>query len=230
MVFLKEKEFMTNEPAFWDDKLKDEPICSAFVEKFDKIYLELSTFVNTFAHWECPYPRFKVEDPKTNKKVPLYNNNWNLIPISLIDEENSIGSEFIRFKEEQQRQLGVNLEQLIKKYRKRVLPTTHSIIWEPERDKILANAFISKILPGTIINPHKGYCEDYMRVHLGLITDEGASITVGEETRTWQDGELLAFKDGGPYYHSVKHEGKNERYILSFDLKIEYLKQYVKEL
>ena len=53
---------------------------------------------------------------------------------------------------------------------------------------------------------------------------------MGPVTRTWQTGQFLAFKDGGPHLHSVVHEGQHERIILSYDLSLNYLKQFIPAL
>jgi aspartyl/asparaginyl beta-hydroxylase (cupin superfamily) len=66
-----------------------------------------------------------------------------------------------------------------------------------------------------------------MRIHLGLVCDPECKITVGDETMTWEEGKILAFKDGGPHYHQVKHNGNKDRYILSIDLKLDYLENYL---
>jgi aspartyl/asparaginyl beta-hydroxylase (cupin superfamily) len=66
-----------------------------------------------------------------------------------------------------------------------------------------------------------------MRIHMGLICDPECKITVDAETKTWTEGKILAFKDGGPYYHSVVHNGTKDRYIFSFDLSLEYLSPYI---
>jgi carbamoyl-phosphate synthase small subunit len=65
---------------------------------------------------------------------------------------------------------------------------------------------------------------------LRLLADAGCRITVGPETRTWKTGQLLAFKDGGPHLHSVMHEGEHERIVMSYDLSLRYLGQFIPEL
>ena len=82
----------------------------------------------------------------------------------------------------------------------------------------------------SIGRPHRGWTPDYLRIHLCLVDDPGCRITVGSETRTWKTGQFLAFKDGGPHLHSVVHEGKHERIVLSYDLNLQYLGQFIPEL
>jgi hypothetical protein len=62
------------------------------------------------------------------------------------------------------------------------------------------------------------------------VDDSGCSIKVGQETRHWQAGQLLAFKDGGPYSHSVRHEGSRDRIILSVDLRLSGLVGFCLEI
>lgn len=211
------------EPEFWDSYLYDEPICKQLVANWEPIRDEILRMKDKFPQFFGPYPKFKITDLETQKKVKMYENNWTVSPISKYDENyNEV--------ESVKKHAGDNLEHLIQKYRKRVLPTIHKIISEVEENEILSNVFVSVLQPGVIIRPHQGYSKEYMRIHLGLICDPGCEITVGETTRTWEEGKLIAFKDGGPYYHSVVHNGTDDRYILSIDLKLTYLKQYIEIL
>jgi aspartyl/asparaginyl beta-hydroxylase (cupin superfamily) len=63
-----------------------------------------------------------------------------------------------------------------------------------------------------------------MRIHLGLVCDPECVITVGDQSRVWREGEIIAFKDGGPYLHSVAHNGTADRWVLVFDLTLDYLR------
>jgi aspartyl/asparaginyl beta-hydroxylase (cupin superfamily) len=85
-------------------------------------------------------------------------------------------------------------------------------------------------LPGSYIKPHHGWSFTYLRIQLGLRCDPGCRITVGNETQAWIEGKLVAFKDGGKYPHSVIHNGKSERIILSIDLRLIYLKKFIPEI
>lgn len=208
------------EPEFWDGYLYDEPICKQLVENYQTIKNEIMGMKEKFPNFFGPYPKFKITDVKTNQKVKMYDNNWTVSPISKYDESyNEVDSV--------KKHAGDNLDKLIQRYRRKLLPTIHGIINEAEQDGTLANVFVSILQPGVIIRPHQGYSKEYMRIHLGLICDPECKITVGDKTKTWEEGKLIAFKDGGPYYHSVNHEGSMDRYILSFDLKLEYLKEYI---
>ena len=161
------------------------------------------------------YPKYNVGNG------PLYENYWKAVPLS------NFNGEFISmYSNEQERQY---INYIIERT-KSSCPTANNIIQCLENDKNLANAFISRLIPGSIINPHRGWTPDYMRIHLGLVCDPECRITVGNETKTWEEGRILAFKDGGPYPHSVMHNGSTERIILSMDVNISYLKQFVPEL
>lgn len=208
------------EPYFWDQYLYEEPICKSLVDNWQTIRDELLKLNEKYPQFYGPYPKYKIIDSETQKKVKMYENNWTVGPISKYDvhhmELNTIHKKY-----------SLDLLDTISKYRKRLLPTIHKIISQEEETGNLANSFVSIIGPGTIIRPHQGYSNEFMRIHLGLICDPQCKITVGEETRTWEEGKLLAFKDGGPYYHSVFHNGINDRYILSIDLKLDYLSKYI---
>ena len=125
--------------------------------------------------------------------------------------------------------LALNMAPLIAMFRGK-LPVSSSTIGPLEAQGHLRNVFVSRLIPGSVINPHRGWTPDYLRVHLCLVEDPGCRITVGPQTRTWCTGEILAFKDGGPHLHSVVHEGQHERIILSYDLSLRYLAQFIPEL
>ena len=76
--------------------------------------------------------------------------------------------------------------------------------------------FLSVLAPGTRIPPHHGVSNARLTVHLPLVVPDGeAGIRVGEGTRRWREGYVLAFDD------SVEHEAWNEtnaeRVVLIFE-------------
>jgi beta-hydroxylase len=200
-----------NSIFFWEDYLKDVPICNQLIDNYESIREEIVNFVKKPLSLH-DYPKYVVFGKE------LYDKYWKACPLSNFD------GEYISIKASPEQK---KLIDLVVKNGKMMCPTIQSIISEPERDGIIANVFISKLIPGSIINPHHGWTDDFMRVHLGIVCDPECKITVGEETKTWEEGKILAFKDGGPHHHSVKHEGKNERIVLSVDIRISYLSQYV---
>lgn len=215
---------MTHEPEFWEDYLMDEPICRTFMRYWWFIKWELITRHVLFPTFLGTYPKFKITDPETGKRVRMYDNIWKVVPLSKFDEvyAKEINTVIKKAKK------GKDLDSLIKQYRWIFAPVIHNIVKKPESEGILANMFLSMVSPGTIIRPHNGYTNDYMRVHLCLIEDPGCQITLGNVTKTWKTGKILAFKDGGPYPHSVVHNGTRDRYVMSFDLKLSYLEKYLK--
>ena len=99
-----------------------------------------------------------------------------------------------------------------------ILPITTSIL---ERipdivSHVKGAAKISVLQPGTVIKPHSGPSNTRIRLHLGIKVSKEASITVGNETRTWTEGKILAFDDS--YTHSVIHRGEAPRIALIADI------------
>ena len=76
--------------------------------------------------------------------------------------------------------------------------------------------YFSTITPQTHILPHSGFTNAHLRCHLTLSTSDGCRIRVGEETRSWVNGELLIFDD--TYEHEVWNDSPNERVVLLFDV------------
>lgn len=210
-----------NEPEFWENYLTQEPVCQQLCENWEKIRDEILSLKQNYSNWFTKYPKFKVENPTTKQKVRLYENDWTITALSKLSENYNVENN------KAEKTGGSSLEKLVKRYRAKLLPTLHNIIGDLDKDDTLSNVFVSILSPGVIINPHVGYSKDYMRIHLGLVCDPECKITVGEKTKTWEEGKILAFKDGGPYYHKVFHNGTIDRYILSIDIKLSYLSQYI---
>lgn len=81
----------------------------------------------------------------------------------------------------------------------------------------LAGCWFSVMKPGCIITPH---CHPrsfvLMRSHLGLICPHrGVTLTVGETTARWTEGEMFVFNDS--IIHSARNLSKQERVILITD-------------
>ena len=216
MDFLERFLMMENkEPAFWENYLSEEPICKDIISNFHNIKNDVLKFKEKHPKFFVDYPKFKVTNPDTQEPERLYQNNWKVTAFSKFDsdynEVDRVG-----------KKLGDNVQSLIERYVKRDIPITYNLVQKYN----LTNVFVSVLSPGSIIRPHQGHSKKYMRIHMGLICDPECKITVDTETKTWTEGKILAFKDGGPYYHSVVHNGTKDRYIFSFDLSLEYLSPY----
>jgi aspartyl/asparaginyl beta-hydroxylase (cupin superfamily) len=66
------------------------------------------------------------------------------------------------------------------------------------------NAFFSLLRPRTRIPPHTGVTNTRAIVHLPLIVPQGCGFRVGGETRSWVEGQPLAFDD------TIEHEAWND--------------------
>jgi hypothetical protein len=194
------------EPAFWNAHLHQIPLCVELSQHFEAIQQELLAFIDGSQPF-MPYPKY----------ANLYVNTWDAFPLSKFQGE---------FVELSKQNLNFNLERLVAFARGR-LPTLSGLIAPLEAQGHLRNVFVSRLLPGSVINPHRGWTPDFLRMHLGLRCDPNCRITVGEETQTWTPGQWLAFKDGGPYLHSVRHEGTQERIVLAIDLTLRYCNTFI---
>ena len=56
---------------------------------------------------------------------------------------------------------------------------------------------------------------DILRCHLCLKTNDNCGLTVGGETRHWEEGNIIIFDDS--YEHSAYNDGDSERVVLLFD-------------
>jgi aspartyl/asparaginyl beta-hydroxylase (cupin superfamily) len=77
-------------------------------------------------------------------------------------------------------------------------------------------ALFSRMEPGMHILPHSGFFNTRLICHLPLIAPPGCELRVGNETRTWRQGEMLVFDD------SIEHEAWNRadstRVVLLFEI------------
>ncbi len=67
----------------------------------------------------------------------------------------------------------------------------------------MTTAGFSRMAAGTRIQPHVGWVRTVYRLHLGLVVPADCSLRVGDETRSWVEGECLIFDD------TVEHEAWN---------------------
>jgi hypothetical protein len=201
------------EPPFLTDVALFIPEVQELLAHWETIRDEIDTFTERFHDPFIDYPRYKLSEGGPF----LYENEWKVLPTTITEGEaiddtvrSPIGGDM------DLRELHAYLVGLVRSN----MPTLDRILAPAERARRCANGFISRIRPGTILNPHRGWVCDWLRVHIGLRTDPGAVLTVGIENRTWTDGGVLAFRDGGPYPHSVQHHGTQERLIVSTDFRI----------
>ena len=170
---------------FWENYLNNFPLYNKLVDNYGVIKEEILNYLQ-LPDALFDYPMYLVEG-EDKQGIPLYENYWKAIPMTnfegefLADYASPDEKQFFNF--------------LIERT-KRLCPFTNSIIEGLEKENNLKNCFISRLLPGSIINPHRGWTDDFMRIHLGLVCDSECKITVGEETKTWEEGKIIAFKDG----------------------------------
>jgi len=152
----------------------------------------------------------------------LYKNSWKAIPLTKFEHEHVELTEDDAAKKE----INKKLPQI-----KGFIPTLNKLIKQGEDEGWIRNSFISRLDPDSIIEPHRGWSDNFLRCHIGIDVDKECYITKElpnvdpevKEIKTWEEGEWLAFKDGGNYLHSVKHKGTKPRIVLSLDLKLDHI-------
>jgi hypothetical protein len=203
---------------FWENYLLEVPLYSHLIQSFDDIKLEVLNYIQQ-PNILFDYPLCLVEDFENNP-IQLYKNLWKVVPVSTFDED------FILNLGDREHSIISN----IITNSKWNCPILSSLISGLESQGDLNNCFISKLSPGSVINSHKGLTSDCMRIHLGLVCDPECKITIGNESRSWENGKLLAFKYDYQNIFGVNHEGTSDRIILSLDLRISYLQKFVPQL
>lgn len=206
------------EPPFWDNFIEVEPLCVSLVKNFDLIKKD-SLKVKKFFSLKIPklgkFPNFK-NVYVIDKKV-----NWLIAPF--------FGSRYDAHAKKRASKLQLLVGDIGAIFTRFLCPDTHKLLKPFFKQKIVLNAYFTIASPGVYIKPHIHPISNgvhRMNIHLGICCDPDATVTVGEETRTWEEGKLLAFKNSGPYRHSVEHKGTKDRVILIVELDVKYLEQY----
>lgn len=192
---------------FWDDVIVNEPLCKALTDNFHLIEKEVLSYISKPDSLH-DYPKYRVHNNKL-----IYEKYWKAAPFT------KFNGEYVDLKTDDEYKSNF-LENAIHRARSNC-PTLISLISDYENKNILRNGFISKLIPGTIINPHVGWTDKFLRTHLCLVADPECFIVVVNEKRVWEKGKFLAFKDSD--MHRVTHKGKNERVVVSVDISIDYL-------
>ena len=196
------------EQPFWSHEASLIPLCQLLVQRYPELLLELTELTLAL---------------KPFKKFPdygLYSSGWEAFPLSIYEGE---------FNDHVPELSQMDMSGLAKQIRPFV-PLLSELITPLEDAGQLRNVFVSRLKPGSYIRPHRGWTSNYLRIHLGLLCDPACRITVGNETQSWLPGQLLAFKDGGPYLHSVRHDGSRDRIVISLDLRLKYVQSFIPQI
>ena len=101
-------------------------------------------------------------------------------------------------------------------------PTFYGAIKEDVDGMLLKSCTISKLSPGTKINPHSGDI-DSLRLHFPIIDDPEAWLSVRGRKRSWKVGELFAFHDNDK--HWAQHNGTHDRIVVIMDYALSQLEE-----
>ncbi|NDB03249.1 MAG: aspartyl/asparaginyl beta-hydroxylase domain-containing protein, partial [Flavobacteriaceae bacterium] len=231
------------EPKFWDELIRSLPVCVQLEKEWTKIrdeYLQYESTQHPYAATgnrvsSLPAPNItlshsRYENTDENKDDAdevnkLYSGSWDVAVAGTPPGQDSKqwgNTEMVKkiLKWKTKVDLDTHLD-----YVKRQFVTFNSIVNKFGDEGQCSGGMFSIMHPGAMVNPHFG-SDEIMRAHLCLINDPGCSITVGDETRGWREGEILAFKDGRPFKHSVNHVGSSRRLVLMFDFEIQRLKAH----
>lgn len=216
LKMLKVKRY--TEPPFWDDFLDKEPLCLSLVKNYEVIKKE-ALRLGKICSFGIPgygtFPNFK------NVYVIDRHVRWLIAPF--------FGCRYDNHARRRASKLQLLVSDVGAFFTRLFCPHTYNLLKELFDDKIILNAYFTLASPDVYIRPHihpQANGIHRMNIHLGLCCDPGAELTVGEETRTWEEGKLLAFKNTGPYRHSVFHAGHNDRVLLIVEVDVAYLEKY----
>lgn len=77
-------------------------------------------------------------------------------------------------------------------------------------------ALFSLLKPGAHIRPHHGLFNFRLICHLPLIVPAGCALRVGNQERSWNEGQLLIFDDS--MEHEARNQSDRQRIILLFEI------------
>ena len=161
-------------------------------------------------------------------RVQLWEGDWKVIPMPLnaigttATEEDFQLSEMVSFVElfnttvEKVQEILPKLTDSMRE----LCPTFYSAIKEDVDCELLKSCTISKLSPGTKINPHNGDIYS-LRLHFPVVEDEGAWLSVRGRKRSWKVGEIFAFHDNDK--HWAQHHGTHDRIVVIMDYSLSQL-------
>ena len=81
----------------------------------------------------------------------------------------------------------------------------------------MVTAGFSKLESKTHITAHRGYSNELLRCHLGLIVPRSCCLRVGDEERAWSEGDCLIFDDTA--VHEAWNNSDSPRIVMLVDFK-----------
>ena len=168
-----------------------------------------------------------VEDRNLGR-VQLWEGDWKVIPMPLnaigttATEEDFQLSEMVSFVElfnttvEKVQEVLPKLTESMKE----LCPAFYKGIKEDVDGGLIKSCTISKMKPGTKINPHNGDI-DSLRLHIPVLPDPDAWLSVRGRKKTWVPGHLFAFHDHDK--HWAQHNGTHDRIVVIMDYALSQL-------
>ena len=191
---------------------------------------EIIDFVNANESVLSEWVLDKWVDDRNMGRVQLWEGSWTVIPMPLnpvgttANDEDYQLSEMVSFVKlfnttvERVQEVLPKLTDNMKKY----CPVFYQSIKDDIDSQLLKSGTISKLSPGTKINPHSGDI-DSLRLHIPIVDDSGAWLSVRGRKRSWKVGELFAFHDHDK--HWAQHNGDHDRIVVILDYSLSQLEK-----
>lgn len=201
---------------FYNDTAQKLPFVIEIQDNFDEVRQEIYDFIDTGKAF-LPYMKYSYTDPISNDvRESLFQNDWKVFSITQFNWDGIDESAHRPFKNEVYNRFVKIVYRKCKKLR--------SILKQYEDIGAIRNGMVSRLAPGTIIHPHRGWKDSVLRVHICLKEDLNCAITVNDQTQVWKENQVLSFVDYD--IHSVEHSGSEERIIISLDTPFEFVRKY----
>jgi hypothetical protein len=195
-----------------ENELKKIPICNYLIQYKEDIKSEIFAYLDQ-SDSMIDHPKYFIED-ETKKMIPLYENFWKVSPFSVLYGD--VASDLNESEYE--------MSLILSERSKWNCPTLCTLTSGLESGGNLVNCFISKLLPGSKINSHRGWPLEFVRVYFCFSSDSECKIKINDKEMSFEN--LIGSSENDDETHSIIHRGSIEQIFLSMDLKTSYVKKY----
>ena len=199
-------------------------------DKHKKIIPEIIKFVEVNQPLLSDWVLGQWVNDRNLGRVQLWEGDWKVIPLPF----NAIGTTATTEDFELSEMVGFvelfnttveKVQDILPKLTANMLkfcPVFYDAIKKDIDGLLIKSCTISKLSPGTKINPHNGDI-DSLRLHFPVVTDEGAWLSVRGRKKVWTVGELFAFHDNDK--HWAQHNGDHDRIVVIMDYSLSQLEK-----
>jgi len=96
-----------------------------------------------------------------------------------------------------------------------LFPQTVQLLKDAKAPLAMRGVIIARQGPNTGVNSHSDGRNFFLTAHFGLCVPDGCDVTVGGETRSWEEDGAIVFDTS--YMHSTRNTSEEDRFVLIVD-------------